>query len=41
VENCSDGALVIIESFYQRKEELDKQSLNFAAKNKCLLEMSD
>ena len=32
VENCSDGGLVIVESFYQRKEDLYQQSLNCVAR---------
>jgi len=43
VENCWDGGLVIVEifSFTKKEEELDQQSLNFLARNKCLLKMHD
>ena len=39
VENWCDGGLLIAENFYLKKEELDQQSLNCVARNKCLLEM--
>ena len=41
VENFCDGGLLIAENFYVRKEELDQQSLNCVARNKCLLKMHD
>ena len=31
VENCCNGGLVTVETFYQRKEDLDQQSLNAVA----------
>ena len=31
VKNCGDGELVIVNSFYQKKEEFDQQSLNCIA----------
>ena len=34
-KNCCDGGSVIVESVYQRKEELDEQSLNCIARSKC------
>ena len=43
MENCSgpDGGLLIAENFYLRRKELDQQSLNYAARNKCLLKIRD
>ena len=36
LENCCDGGLVTVVSFYQRREELEQQSLKCVARNKCL-----
>ena len=36
VENCCDSGILIAENFDLRKEELDQQSLNCVARNKCL-----
>jgi len=41
VENWCDGGLLIAENFYLRKDELDQQSLNYVARNKCLLKIRD
>ena len=41
VKNYCDGGLLIAENFYLWKEELDQQSLNCVARNKCLLKMRD
>ena len=40
-QNCFDGVLFIVENFCLRKEELDQQSQNCVARNKCLLKMHD
>jgi len=40
-ETCCDDGLLIAKSFTFRKKELDQQSLNCVARNKCLLKMHD
>ena len=39
VQNWCDEGLLIAENFYIRKEELEQQSLNYVARNKCLLKI--
>ena len=39
VKNDYDGGLFIVENFNSRNKELDQQSVNCVARNKCFLKM--